>query len=56
MRGIGFLLGGAVGLLWGPAKAASEVVRQHLALFTRRLVVCPRILRPGEDSLTDHKG
>jgi hypothetical protein len=44
MRGIGFLLGGAVGVLWGPAKATSEVVRQHLALFPRRVVVCPRIL------------
>jgi hypothetical protein len=44
MPGIGFLLGGAVGLLGGPAKASSEVVRQHLELFTRRVVVCPRIL------------
>jgi hypothetical protein len=45
MPGIGFLLGGAVGLLGGPAKASSEVVRQHLELFTRRVVVCPPILR-----------
>jgi hypothetical protein len=55
MRGIDFLLGGAVGLLWGPAKASSEVGSTALGTIHKARVVCPRILLRAR-TLTDHKG
>jgi hypothetical protein len=50
MRGIDFLLGGAVGLLWGPAKASSEVGSTALGTIHKARGGLSTDSAAGEDS------